>query len=132
MENVKEIEEKCEKDMTMEEKRLQIVDLANEILERIEDNPYFDNDDLNFIIDNIKVLNNIADTMKDTRFYVEFGSKDDEYSYFFQTEWFETEKEAQEFASKISYVDDNYFIRIMCADFTCDEPGDIEIYKQIK
>ena len=65
------------------------------------------------------------------KFYVEFGSKDDESAYLFQTEWFDTEKEAQDFASKISYVDDNYFVRIMCADFIYDEPIDIEFYKKI-
>ncbi len=119
-------------EMTMEAKRLQLVDLANEILERIETNPNFDSEDLDFVINNVGIMKNIADTMKDTRFYVEIGDKLNKTGYYLQSKWFEKLEEARAFANQFDFIDINCFVRIMYSDFNFDEPGDIDLYEYIK
>ena len=119
-------------EMTMEAKRLQLVDLANEILERIETNPNFDSEDLDFVINNVNIMKNIADTMKDTRFYVEIGDKLNKTGYYLQSKWFEKLEEARAFANQFDFIDINCFVRIMYSDFNFDEPGDIDLYEYIK
>lgn len=119
-------------EMTMEAKRLQLVDLANEILERIETNPNFDSEDLDFVINNVGIMKNIADTMKDTRFYVEIGDKLNKTGYYLQSKWFEKLEEARAFANQFDFIDINCFVRIMYSDFNFDKPGDIDLYEYIK
>ena len=119
-------------EMTMEAKRLQIVDIANEILERIENNPSFDSEDLHFVVENIGILKNIADTMIDKRFYVEVGDNYNKTGYFLQSKWFETLEEAREFAKQFEFIETGCFVRIMSSEFNFDEPTDIEIYEYIK
>lgn len=119
-------------EMTMEAKRLQLVDLANEILERIETNSNFDSEDLDFVINNVGIMKNIADTMKDTRFYVEIGDKFNKTGYYLQSKWFEKLEEARAFANQFDFIDTNCFVRIMYSDFNFDEPGDIDLYEYIK
>lgn len=119
-------------EMTMEAKRLQLVDLANEILERIETNPNFDSEDLDFVINNVGIMKNIADTMKDTRFYVEIGDKFNKTGYYLQSKWFEKLEEARAFANQFDFIDVNCFVRIMYSDFNFDTPGDILLYEYTK
>lgn len=119
-------------EMTMEGKRLQIVDLANEILERVEDNPSFDTDDLHFIVNNIGILKNIADTMIDEKYYVEIGDNYNKSGYFLQSKWFDTIEEAREFAKQFEFVETGCFVRIMSSEFNFDEPTDIEVYEYVK
>lgn len=119
-------------EMTMEAKRLQLVDLANEILERIETNPNFDSEDLDFVINNVNIMKNIADTMKDTRFYVEIGDKFNKTGYYLQSKWFEKLEEARAFANQFDFIDVNCFVRIMYSDFNFDTPGDILLYEYTK
>lgn len=119
-------------EMTMEAKRLQLVDLANEILERIETNPNFDSEDLDFVINNVGIMKNIADTMKDTRFYVEIGDKLNKTGYYLQSKWFEKLEEARAFANQFDFIDVNCFVRIMYSDFNFDTPGDILLYEYTK
>src|SRR5699024_9239002 len=99
---------------------------------RIETNPNFDSEDLDFVINNVGIMKNIADTMKDTRFYVEIGDKLNKTGYYLQSKWFEKLEEARAFANQFDFIDVNCFVRIMYSDFNFDTPGDILLYEYTK
>lgn len=74
--------------------------------------------------------------MKKIKFYVEVTAKRDyqtDIPYILQSEWFNTEQKAIQWAKKISYLSNEYDVYLMIAEWENEEYyTDIQLLRNIK
>ena len=70
---------------------------------------------------------------KNKKYYVEICHKDYLSEYIMQSDWFDTKEQALDYANKITYLEDIYLLRIMCAEWNdADTYEDIYIEEYVR